>query len=272
MLAKYIRRGISGINTLDVVYNLEDGKWIYSVRFSPNGELLATGDKDVRLYSVADGSIVRTFSGHTNTIFSLDFSSDGKMLASGSQDRTLRVWNVADGNLIRTLEGSTDWVRGVAFSPDDSTLALDVSSVARMYQVSDGEYLYSISPGGQDTWVTNLAFSPDGYILAVASGNNNNKAPPSVRFVRSADSYSLDTLEGHTAPVKGIAFSPDGTILATGSSDQSIRLWDVSNGNLLNILKVENEGINRVAFSPDGTMLVSAPDREGEIRLWGILP
>ena len=66
---------------------------------------------------------------------------------------------------------------------------------------------------------------------------------------------------GHTSSIRSVAFSPDGTQLATSSSDNTIRLWNVSSGRELR--RFEGRGLKStsVAFSPDGTQLASWSSR-----------
>ncbi|MER3415485.1 MAG: protein kinase, partial [Gemmataceae bacterium] len=69
------------------------------------------------------GEHVRTLQGHTNWVFSVAFSPDGRYLASGSRDNTVRVWEVATGQHVRTLQEHTRGITSVAFSPDGRYLA-----------------------------------------------------------------------------------------------------------------------------------------------------
>jgi WD40 repeat protein len=82
-------------------------------------------DRTVKLWDVATGVAIRTFVGHSNTITSIEFSSDGKSILSGSYDTTFRLWDAAAGTLLRTFDRPGGGVvlsaalsTSVAFSPD----------------------------------------------------------------------------------------------------------------------------------------------------------
>ena len=64
-------------------------------------------------------------------------------------------------------------------------------------------------------------------------------------------------LKGHTNWVRSIAFSPDGQQIVSGSRDKSVRVWDVSTGDMLKVMKDHRSSVRSVAFSSDGKQIVS---------------
>ncbi|MEH2073969.1 MAG: hypothetical protein V7K57_06185 [Nostoc sp.] len=77
------------------------------------------------------------------------------------------------------------------------------------------------------------------------------------------------TLQGHSNSVNSVTFSPDGKTLASGSSDKTIKLWDVGTGREIYTLQGHSSCVNSIAFSPDGKILASGSD-DKTIKLWNV--
>jgi len=199
---------------------------------------------------VSDGSLIRTLSGHTDDVYSVAFSPDAEVLASGSRDNTIKLWRVPNGSLIRTLTGHTDWVYSVAFSPGGQMLGSGSrDDTIKLWRVSDGSLIRTLRE--HSDWILSVAFSPDGEMLASGS------ADATIKLWRVSDGSLSRTLTGHTVDVRSVTFSPDGQLLASGAGGYpdyrgDIKLWRVSDGSLLQTYDQETGVVvMSIAFSPD---------------------
>lgn len=90
---------------------------------------------------------------------------------------------------------------------------------------------------------------------------------PTINLNSPINNYLTKTLKEHTEQVNTIAISPDGTKLASGSSDNTIKLWNLEQGKVIHTLKGHSDFVWSIAFSPDGDILASG-SRDQTIRLW----
>eukprot|EP00949_MAST-11_sp_MAST-11-sp1_P002724 g2724.t1 len=79
----------------------------------------------------------------------------------------------------------------------------------------------------------------------------------------------LQTLEGYSSHVKSVSFSRNGTKVASGSSDNTVKLWDVTSGQCLQTLEGHDRSANSVSLSPDGTNVAPGSDDE-TVKLWDV--
>ena len=125
---------------------------IYSLAFSPDGNVFVSGDSsgEIYLWDAHTGQQKRPLIGHTKGVTSLAFSPDSKTLASVSYDTTVRLWDVQNGELLKTLTGHAGYIYAVTFSPDGQTLATGGGAMDEkllLWDVQTGKLLRTVTEG-----------------------------------------------------------------------------------------------------------------------------
>lgn len=101
-------------------------------------------------------------------------------------------------------------------------------------------------------FISRVVWSRDGAILALAHGSGV------WLWEGGFGGVPTSKLEGHDAPVKDVAFSLDSKMIATASSDTTVRLWDATSGEAVQVLGLHTDSVNTVVFSADGRWVASA--------------
>ncbi|NOR83687.1 MAG: protein kinase [Ardenticatenales bacterium] len=254
------------------------GKWetdsfIAELAFSPDGHLIGTANNrdsmrfsKYRFYGAlwrADtGSLQEYQLGHTQWVYSVAFSPDGRLFATASDDDSIILWQVSGGNLARRIETFLGGITDVDFSPSNLLLAAGSwDGNVGLWQLSDGHLLRTLQ--GHEDGIRDVEFSPDGKLLASASDDHT------IRLWQVSDGSLVHTLRGHTATIRKLAFSPDGTRLASASEDHAIGMWQVSDGSMVRSLQGHSESVLDIAFSTDGSLLASGSE-DGKLILWQV--
>ena len=251
-----------------VIDRFSHGASIYTVAFSADGQLLASGgdDNSVILWNVVDGSRREEFVEHNKRVTSVVFSSDGHQLASASLDGFVRLWHISSKRQ-RTSHKHDGDVESVAFSPNGKILASgggDQEGFVTLWDIPQESRIVTL-PGHRGI-VESVVFSSDGQLLASASRDNT------IKLWNIDTRYRHKTLAGHKNVVRSVAFSPDGEILASSSRDYTIKLWDVSSGKNSDTFKIQSNNYiyaESVAFSPDGKLLAAACV-DYTVKLWDV--
>ncbi|MFA5351249.1 MAG: HEAT repeat domain-containing protein, partial [Candidatus Omnitrophota bacterium] len=162
---------------------------------------------------------IKTLVGHKKGILAVSFSSDGKILASGSSDHTIKIWDVASGTLLKTLIGYDGTLRSFSFTPDGKSIVSgNVDGTIKFWDIAAGKESNCLTGHLSPIW--SLSLSPDGKTLASASIDRT------IKLWDVSTGKLLNILTNQGIRFKFAYFSPDGKVLASGGEDAVITFWD----------------------------------------------
>jgi WD40 repeat protein len=278
---------------------------VNSVSLSADGKYALSGSNDntLKLWELTTGKCLRTFVCHNNSVKSVSLSADGRYALSGSHDKTLKLWDVNTGQCLRTFNGHSEWVNSVSLSADgkyalsgsdDKTLKLwEINIKAHFYkselQVSDFKAFEEIK-GVQDE--LKLAIQEARRMM---NNGNNTKAFTALcsaweRYDFKDDkellivyqklyelsirktfsfAYAKKSFEGHSEWVNSVSLSADGKYALSGSRDHTLKLWEVSTGQCLRIIKGHSKSFTSASLSADGKYAISGA-YDGALKLWEV--
>jgi len=277
---------------------------ILAVRISPDSKLLCTGDVDHRVdvWNINDGTRLHSLVGHCDWIWDVQFSNDGRFIASCSDDCTVRVWEVDTGECVAELKESGQ-VRSIAFIGCNNTIAAAVDdgtvSLWDIYPHPKREVL-----SGHTEAVFSLDFSAASKILASGDGKGEIRLwnvqskectqvlstehteriwslkfnfsgeilvsggnDQSIHIFRALTGQRLRTLQGHTNSVRALSLLKGTNYLISGSNDKTVRIWDIETGELLRTLDEHKCRVLSVDSSSDGCVFISSSENK-MVKIW----
>jgi WD40 repeat protein len=227
----------------------------------PDSEVSSRAQEVLRQIEVGELLILKTDRGRLNSV---SFSSDGKLLASGSSAGTVVVWDVALGREARTLSPPFAGADAVVFAPQGYDLACCGWKCVWIVNASTGREGRTLT--GHSRSVRAVSFSPDGRRLASVSQEYGDQGL--VAELKIWDAAGGKEIRGFTGPwgwFTSVGFHPEREILVTGSTDGLVRLWEVGTGREIRSLAGHAGGLGSVAVCRNGKILAS---RGLEVKIW----
>lgn len=242
------------------------------------------------------------FQGHSAAVNCVAFSSDGRLAASGSDDRTIRIWEVTNGRALATLQ-TTREVLALAFSPDGKWLVTGgADRVVRLWSLDAFREVRQLT--GHTEAIRAVAFAADSQKAAstsddgtmrvwdlrsgqeVAAFTGHRGPVRAVAWLDGARLLSAGTdgtirawelgkqqsafiLEGHVGPVLSLALAADGRSALSGGNDKTVQLWDLERRLALKAFDQHGGAVIHVRFEPDGKTFTSVGSRHKSTeRVW----
>lgn len=281
------------------------------IAWSPDGRFLASPslDKTIRIWDVAHGRCTAVLKGHKGEVYGAAWSPDGRKLASSGRNKDpVCIWNLETGEQSEQRFGPEDnscW--SIGFSPDGQKLAcgatvFDAHTGAKLFTAeslpktiydtcwsrdgdfiafggyghtsgaicssADGKIIHQLPEGGQ---IYDWDWSPDAKTLAAAYGASKNH----IAILHFGENRRISSmiLEGHTHGVNSVSFSYDGKLLASKSSDNTLKLWNCNDWNLIYSLQEtadSSKWLGGIGFHPSLPLLATLGESNTVIRIWDI--
>ncbi|ETO19416.1 hypothetical protein RFI_17814 [Reticulomyxa filosa] len=236
--------------------------------------------------------LLKTFTGHTDIIWSIDYSTfnGSQFICSGSADKTVRVWNVDANKQIQSFNGHLSYVYCVKFSHYYYRRYRNVicfSSFDKTIRFWDFKNNQQLQVFNEHTnYVAGIEFSTfnGGRYLCSGSGDNT------IRLWDVEIAKSLHIFNGHTSTVWCVDISPfqsnntdnnksntigviggNGYTICSGSWDETIRIWDIEKAKQFIVFKGHKNGVWSVKYGSNellNTILSGSEDKS--VRLWDI--
>ncbi|HEY9713782.1 MAG TPA: WD40 repeat domain-containing protein, partial [Chroococcales cyanobacterium] len=267
---------------------------VLSIALSPDGKMVASaGGFSVVVWDTESGKRVHTLT-RCPANFDADdqfqcvaWSSDGRVLAAGTQGHRVKLWTMPTGKTIATLNVQSPQIESLAFSPDKKTLAVgsQKSGSIEFWNITSAKKTRSIATPSRA--IATLAYSPDGKTMAeggadtavrlwdLSSGREIRNFPVNYRYCQSlaftpngktvavadheaipllsvASGKRVQNFDAHSNWVGSAACSPDGSLLVSANYENVAKLWSLKDGSQLRNLVSCNKRTESVAFSPDG--------------------
>eukprot|EP00357_Protocruzia_adherens_P031747 CAMPEP_0115008104 /NCGR_PEP_ID=MMETSP0216-20121206/21674_1 /TAXON_ID=223996 /ORGANISM="Protocruzia adherens, Strain Boccale" /LENGTH=1245 /DNA_ID=CAMNT_0002375369 /DNA_START=220 /DNA_END=3957 /DNA_ORIENTATION=- len=259
----------------------QDGQWTYThhtyeVYGSVNSRcgyyiISASRDMHINIVHQYQMKLVKRWKAHTSTIMRCRLSKDDKYLFTCSFDQTAKVWELDKSNdysntpkEIQCLKGHSGWVYDVGLNPDEGTHELVTCSVdksVKLWNWKEGTEIRTYDKGHADC-IRRCIFSEDGTKI-ISAGQD-------ARIV-VWDKYNASIiykLEGHTTYVLSLASK--GSILVSGSTDKTIRVWDLEEGEQKRVLHFHSKNVESVEFVTGSNDKVISASLDKSIRIFDI--
>ncbi|HEY4387382.1 MAG TPA: WD40 repeat domain-containing protein, partial [Ktedonobacteraceae bacterium] len=191
--------------------------------------------------------MLSSYTGHSDNIFALDWSPDGRTIASGSRDNTVQIWRPETGELLFLFRDHQHCVLALDWSPDGHYLASsDTSGVILIWEAKSGKIVSRYQEHAR--FVRSVAWSPDGRFIA--SGGDFGDSTAQVWEALSARQVSL-----HSAQYRifSVLWSPKDERIASASFDASVQIWQAFSDKILLTYRRHRGPVYTAVWSPDGT-------------------
>ena len=269
----------STVNIQDIENNslvttlYSDHWWIESISWAPNTKYLASAGREgaINIWDIEKEELVIALTDHDHDhdckINVLKYSPNGEYLASGDSKGVTKIWDTMNYDCICTLGDRDDEIVSIAWSPDGNYFVTN-SGLSGSITIYDSHTRKPHITLASDVWVTNVAWSSDSRFLAVSRRYRNNIGLNNIGLIDIEQKKYLGNVGDHYNSIESLAWSPDDHYLVSGSSDCTIKIWNIEDNTCMAKVKRHGGCVQSVAWSPSGRDLAVAA--VSAVKIWDV--
>ncbi|XP_072264229.1 F-box-like/WD repeat-containing protein TBL1XR1 [Pyxicephalus adspersus] len=258
---------------------------VFICAWNPVSDLLASGsgDSTARIWNLSENST----SGSTQLVLrhcireggqdvpsnkdvtSLDWNSEGTLLATGSYDGFARIWT-KDGNLASTLGQHKGPIFALKWNKKGNfILSAGVDKTTIIWDAHTGEakqqFPFHSAPALDVDWQSNNTFASCSTDMCI-------------HVCKLGQDRPIKTFQGHTNEVNAIKWDPTGNLLASCSDDMTLKIWSMKQDSCVHDLQAHNKEIYTIKWSPTGpgtsnpnaNLMLASASFDSTVRLWDV--
>ncbi|MCZ8048007.1 MAG: WD40 repeat domain-containing protein [Microcystis aeruginosa K13-05] len=271
--------------------------FVNAVAITPDGTKIVSGgsiDGTIKIWDLAKGQELLSFrvTEFDASVSSLAIFPDGMKIIAGGHF-LLKIWNLITGDELYNLVSNTfPGAYLVIITPDGSKIinSTDYDGTIRVWSVLTEQELFNFQLFNFQSYqhrINSLKITSDSSKIIAGSSNGTivvkdlvklSRFPFKIlflltkKFKQLREVFSLITLNtifGHKSSVNTLVITPDDSKFISGSSDSTIKIWDLATGKELQTLTGHSKGVNTLAITPDGSKLVSG-SCDSTIKIWDL--
>ncbi|XP_054157939.1 F-box-like/WD repeat-containing protein TBL1X [Oppia nitens] len=257
---------------------------VFICAWNPASDLLASGsgDSTARIWNMSESTqtaqqlVLRhciqkggTEVPSNKDVTSLDWNSDGTLLATGSYDGFARIWTT-DGRLASTLGQHKGPIFALKWNKKGNyILSAGVDKTTIIWDASTGQctqqFAYHMAPALDVDWQTNVSFASCSTDMCI-------------HVCKLGADKPIKTFRGHSNEVNAIKWCPSGSLLASCSDDMTLKIWSMKEDNCVHDLQAHQKEIYTIKWSPTGPnthnpnlpLILASASFDSTVRLWEV--
>jgi len=236
-----------------------------SICFSQNGKMLVSSsiNGEIKIWSTVNGEEIQSINGHSkNRIIKVRFSQDDTKIISCGTDNNIKFWNINNGEEINSIFVDHFGIRSFSISNDYKYIATcGNDNSVKIWSYENGHLLHTLVDHKQTVYDVN--FSLDDKILISVSDDYSLKVWDVI------NGNLLNTFKSLSRP-RYIKFNKDYSTFVTGNTDNTINLWNIETGKIINRVTHKSSWISDLTICSQGNFIATG-GWERELNLWDIV-